>query len=109
MTILLPDRSQRELVYCRISSSVDSTINSLFESYAQMNVNKRLPGVSTLHIGRYASTNDYIPGLSENILEFKIDPFINLPMFAERFITRKGYIVQDGKQIALVRVDLGKQ
>jgi hypothetical protein len=30
---------QRKLVYCRITSSVDSTINGLFESYMHMNVN----------------------------------------------------------------------
>jgi hypothetical protein len=102
------DHSQRELVYCRISSSIDSTVNSLFESYAQMNVCKSGLQDYQPFISRYASTDDYIPGLTENRLEFKIDPYVNLPMFAERFITRKGYIVQDDKQIAIVKVDLDK-
>ena len=59
-------------------------------------------------ISRYASTRDYIPGLSENILEFKIDPFISLPMFIEHYISRSGYFVQDSSMIALVEVDFGE-
>jgi hypothetical protein len=103
-----PDPSQRELVYYRITSSVDSTINSLFESYAHMNVNKySLQGYQS-DIVRYASTRDYIPGLAENRLEFKIDPFINLPMFIEGYINRIGFFDQDGNQIALVGVNLGE-
>ena len=35
-----PDPLQRKLIYCKIGSSVDKSINSLFESYMQMNVNK---------------------------------------------------------------------
>ncbi len=100
--------SQRDLVYCRISSSIDSTVNSLFESYAQMKVSKSGLQDYQPSISRYASTVDYIPGLTGNRLEFNIDPYINLPIFAERFITRKSYIVQDGKQIAIVKVDLNK-
>jgi hypothetical protein len=102
------DHSQRELVYCRISSSIDSTVNSLFESYAQMNVCKSSLQDFQPLISRYASTRDYIPGFSENILEFKIDPFISLPMFIEHYIIRSGYFVQDSSQIALVGVDLGE-
>jgi hypothetical protein len=102
-----PDPVQRKLIYCKISSSVDKSINSLFESYMQMNVNKYVLQGKQTDIVRYASARDYIPGLSENILEFKIDPFISLPMFIEHYISRSGYFVQDGSQIALVGVDLG--
>ena len=102
------DHSQRKLVYCRIRSSVDSTINSLFESYAQMNVCNRSFQDYLPYISRYASTDDNIPGLTGNSLEFKIDPYVNLPMMAEQFITRKGYIMQDSNQIAMVKVDLDK-
>jgi hypothetical protein len=102
------DHYQRELVYCRISSSIDSTVNSFFESYAQMNVcRSSLQDYQPL-VSRYASTDDYISGLTENRLEFKIDPYVNLPIFAEQFITQKGYIMQDGKQIAKLKVDLDK-
>jgi hypothetical protein len=102
------DHSKRELVYCRISSSIDSTVNSLFESYAQMNVCKSGLQDYQPRISRYASSDDYIPGLTGNRLEFKIDPYVNLPIMVERFITRKGYIMQDSNQIAMVRVDLDK-
>lgn len=102
------DRSQRKLVWCRISSSVDSAVNSLFESYAQMNVcNSGLRDYQP-YVSRYASTDDNIPGLPGNRLDFKIDPYVNLPIMAERFITRKGYIMQDSNQVAMVRVDLDK-
>lgn len=102
------DHSQMELVYYRISSSIDSTVNSLFESFAQMNVSKC--GLQDYQgcISRYASTNNYIPGLTGNRLEFNVDPYINLPMFIERYITRKAYIMQDGNQIAMIKVDLDK-
>jgi len=102
------DHSQRELVYCRITSSIDSTVNSLFESYAQMNSGRNALNDYQSSISRYATTADYIPGLTGNRLECKIDPYINLPIMPEQFITRKGYILQDNKQIALVRVDLDK-
>ena len=102
------DHSQRELVYCRISSSIDSTVNSLFESYAQMNAGRNGLNDYQPSISRYASGDDYIPGLTGNRVEFKIDPYVNLPIMVERFITRKGYIVQEGKQIAMIKVDLDK-
>ena len=102
------DRSEMELVYCRISSSIDSTINCLFESYAQMHVSRSGLIHYKPRISRYASTNDYIPGLTGNRLEFNVDPYVNLPFFAERYITRKGYIMLDGNQIAVVKVELGK-
>jgi CarboxypepD_reg-like domain len=102
------NHSQRGLVYSRISSSVDSTVNSLFDSYAQMNV----CGSGLLDyqpvISRYAVSDDHIPGLSGNRLDFKIDPYVNLPIMAERLISQKGYIIQDSNQIAMVRVDLDK-
>jgi hypothetical protein len=102
------DRSQRELVYCHITSSVGSTINSLFESYAHMNVNKySLQGYQS-DISRFASTGEKIPGLTENRLEFKIDPFINLPIFIEGYIRKKGFFEQNGSQIALIEVNLGE-
>jgi hypothetical protein len=106
--IKLQDHSQRKLVYCRIRSSVDSTINSLFEGYAQMNVCNNGFQDYLPYVSRYASSDDNIPGLTGNILEFKIDPYVNLPLMAEQFITRKGYILQDGKQVAMVRVDLNE-
>ena len=73
-----------------------------------MNVSKRgfqdyQPGIS-----RYASRDEKIPGLSGNRLEFKIDPWVNLPIMSERFITAKGYIIDNRNQIAVVRVDLDK-
>jgi hypothetical protein len=102
------DHLQRELVYCRITSSIDSTVNSLFESYAQLNAGRSGLNDYQPSISRYASTGDYIPGLTGNRLEFKIDPYVNLPMMAEQFITRKGYLMQDSNQIAMVRVDLNK-
>jgi hypothetical protein len=103
-----PDPVQRKLIYCKISSTVDKSINSLYESYMLMNVNKYVLQEEQTRIGRYASTRDYIPGLSENKLEFKIDPFISLPMFINQYIYRVGYFVQDGSQIALVGIDLGE-
>jgi hypothetical protein len=102
------NHSQSELVYCRITSSIDSTVNSLFESYAQMNAGRNGLNDYQPSISRYASTGDYIPGLAGNRLEFKIDPYVNLPIMVERFITRKGYIMQDSNQIVIVRVDLDK-
>ena len=103
-----PDPLQMKLVYCRITSSVDSTITSLFERYAHMNINKYALRGEQSDIARYASTKDYIPGLSGNLLEFKIDPFINLPMFIEGYITRRGFYEQNGSQIAIVGIDLGE-
>jgi hypothetical protein len=102
------DPSQRELVYCKITSSIDSTINNFFESYAQMNVGTNGLNDYQPSISRYASTGDYIPGLAGNRLECIIDPYVNLPIMVEQFITRKGYIMQDNRQIAVVRVDLDK-
>ncbi|MGD0756289.1 MAG: hypothetical protein ABR927_14650 [Bacteroidales bacterium] len=101
------DPSQRELVYCRITSSVNSTITSLFERYAHMNVNKYSLQGDQSDIARYVSTRDNIPGLTENSLEFKIDPFINLPMFIEGYINRMGFFEQNGSLIAVVGVNLG--
>jgi len=101
------DHSQMKLVYYRFSASIDSTVNSLFESYAQMNVSKSGFQNYQPYISRYALTNN-IPGLTGNKLDFNIDPYVNLPIFAERFITRKGYFSNKGKQIAMVTVELGK-
>jgi hypothetical protein len=103
-----PDPIQKKLLYCKIISSVDNSINSLYESYMLMNVNKYILREQQTKIGRYASIKDYIPGLSENKLEFKIDPFISLPMFIKQYIYRSGYFVQDDNQIALVGIDLGE-
>ena len=103
-----PDPLQRKLIYCRIASSADTAVNSFFESYLHMNVNKyELQGEQT-DIARYALTEKFIPGLSENRLEFKIDPYINLPIFIESYIKKRGLFVQNGSQIALVEVDLGE-
>jgi hypothetical protein len=102
------DHSQRELVYCRITSSVDSTITSFFERYAHMNVNKYVLQGDQSDMARYAATEGYSPGLTENSLEFKIDPFINLPMFIEGYINRMGFFEQNGSQIAVVGVNLGE-
>ena len=98
--------SQRELVYCRINSSVDSKITSFFERYAHMNVNKYALQGDQSNITRYASTEGSSPGLIENSLEFKIDPFINLPMFIEGYINRMGFFEQNGSLIAMVGVNL---
>jgi hypothetical protein len=102
------DHSERGLVYCRITSSIDSAVESLFESYAQMNISRGGLRDYQPRISRYASSGDNIPGLTGNRLEFIIDPYINLPMMAERFITGKKYIMQDSNQVAIVKVDLGK-
>src|ERR1035437_2964394 len=103
-----PDPIQGKLVYCSITSSVDSTVNSLFESYMHMNVNKYLLQYEQSDLSRYASTSEYIPGLSENRLEFKVDPFINLPMFIENYITRRGFFDENGRHIAFVEVNMGE-
>ena len=100
------DEPQRKLVYFRMTSSVDTTLNSLFESYAHMNVSgysidRREPDIS-----RYAATNEYIPGLWEESPEFKIDPFINLPIFVEQYISGKRIILQDGKKLVMIRVNV---
>jgi hypothetical protein len=100
------DPLQRELVYYRISTSVNSEITSLFENYAHKNVNKYVLQGDQSDIARYVSTRDNIPGLTENSLEFKIDPFINLPMFIEGYINRMGFFEQNGNQIAVVGVNL---
>ena len=96
-----PDRSQREHVYCRITSSADSTMNSLFESYSQMNVNEYYLQGYQSDVARFASTINSIPWITGNMLEFKIEPFIRLPFFAERFINRKGFFEQDGNRTEL--------
>jgi hypothetical protein len=100
------DHPQRKLIYCSITTTVDSTINSLFESYAHMNVNKNALQEYQADLARNASTRDYIPGLTENRLELKIDPFINLPMFIEGYINRMGFFDQNGCLIAVVGVNL---
>ena len=100
------DPLQRELVYCRFSTSVNSEITSLFENYAHKNVNKYVLQGDQSDIARYASTNDYIPGLTQNSLEFKIDPFFNLPIFVESYINRMGFFEQNGSLIAVVGVNL---
>jgi hypothetical protein len=102
------DPLQEKLVYCSITSSVDSTINSLFESYMYMNVNKYLLQYKQSDLSRYASTSAYIQGLSENRLEFKVDPFINLPMFIENYITRRGFFDENGRHIVFVEVYMGE-
>ncbi len=102
------DKSQRKLVYCSITSAVDSTARSLFESYAHMNINKYTLQIAHPDISRYVTSDEYVPGLSEGKLYFNIDPYINLPIFPEKYITLKRYLVQDGKQIAMVRFDMGK-
>ena len=101
-----PDPLQKKLVYCRITSSVDSTINSLFESYVRMNVNKYVLQKDQSDIARYASTEVHVPGLSQNSLDFKIDPLFNLPMFIESYITRRGFFEQNGTSIALIEIGL---
>jgi hypothetical protein len=100
------DNPQRKLVYCFISSAVDSTVKSFFESYAKMKVCK--DGLQNYQpcVSRYASTDDNIPGLTGISLEFKTDQWVNLPIMAERFITRKGIIMDDNNQIAMIRIDL---
>jgi hypothetical protein len=103
----VPDDQQRELVYCRFTTTADSTITSFFESYAHMNVNKYALQEYQSGLARFASTRDYIPGLTENSFEFKIDPFINLPMFIEGYINRMGFLKQNGSLIAVVGVNLG--
>lgn len=102
------DLTQRELVYCRITSSVDSTMNSLFESFSQMNVNQYYINGYQGEIARFGSTNNPIPGISGNMLGFKIDPFIRLPFIVERYISSKGSFEQDKNLIALVQVGLGE-
>jgi hypothetical protein len=102
------DPLQRKLFYCSITSFVDSTINSIFESYIQMNLNKYLLQYEQSDISRYASTSEYVPGLSENRLEFKVDPFINLPMFIENYISRSGFFDENGSHIAFVEINMGE-
>lgn len=99
---------ERKLVYCRTVSSIDSTPITLFEGYAQMSVNKFSVQEGESWISRYVSDKEFIPGLSENKLEFEMNPFINLPMFIERFMGRRGYVVQNGNMIAVINVDLKK-
>jgi len=101
-----PDPSQKKLVYCRITTSVDSTINRIFESYAHINVNKYAIQQAPSDVARYGATNANIPGLSENTLDFKMYPFLNLPMFIERYITKRGFFEQNGARIALVEISL---
>src|ERR1035437_6205308 len=73
-----------------------------------MNVNKYLLQYEQSDLSRYASTSEYIPGLSENRLEFKVDPFINLPLFIENCITRRGFFDENGRHIAFVEVNMGE-
>ncbi len=101
-----PDPLQKKLVYCRITSSVDSTINSLFESYVRMNVNKYVLQKDQSDIARYASNEVHVTGLSQNSLDFKIDPLFNLPMFIESYITRRGFFEQNDSPIALIEIGL---
>lgn len=102
------DKSQRKLIYCSITSSVDSNLNELFESYSHMKVHNNGLQDYQPDISRYASQNEPVPGLSENRLEFKIDPFINLPIFAGQYFSHRGFFAQDGNQIAVITVDLGE-
>lgn len=102
-----PDLAQKELVYCRMVSMADSTPESFYESYSYMNVNKySLKGYQSA-ASRYATTGKVIPGIQGNILEFKIDPFIKLPFFVERYINRTGSFDQNGNRIEVVGFDMG--
>jgi hypothetical protein len=103
----LQDNSVRKLVYCHISSTADSRVNSLFESYAQMEIGRNGLNDYEPSISRYTSDGE-ISGLTGNKLEFNIYPYISLPIMAERVITRKGYIMQDNNQIAMLTIDLDK-
>ena len=99
--------TERKLVFCHISVSVDSTVRSLFESYAPMNVNRYTIRISHPDLSRYAVEDEYIPGLSEDRLYFNVDPYINLPIFPEKYITLKKFLVKDGQKIVVVRTDIG--
>lgn len=102
------ERSTGELVYCRITSSVDSTINTLFESYAQMNINANSLGDYQSRVARYVPAGERIPGISGNRLSFSIDPYIRIPfMSLERYVKNRGSFEQDGKNIAIVSIVSG--
>lgn len=103
---LSAENNQEKLVHCRIITLLDSTMNSFFESYMLMDATKSEFKLSESGISRYSSINKPIPGLSENKLEFETDPFINLPMFIEKYIGKRGYLKDNNKLIAVINVNL---
>jgi hypothetical protein len=98
--------SRREMVYSRIAISKDTAVTSFFESYSEMETG--ITGFRSCHplLSRYASSDEFIPGLTGNDPEFTTERFFSMPILPERYITRKGYFVMDGKQVAIVKVDL---
>ncbi len=102
------DPPERKLVYRYITSSVDAGIKSFYESYSYMNVNKYSLRENQSGISRYASTNESIAGLPENRLEFKTDPYVNLPLFIERTVTQRGYFMLNGNRVDVLTIDLGE-
>jgi len=98
--------SDRDLVFCHMSTLVDTSTLSIFDSYFMMRVNKYTFRVSHPEIARYAKPVSNFPWLSDYSFSFNVDPYINLPLFPEKYITLKKYLFQDGKKIAVVRIDL---
>lgn len=104
----LSDLSRQGLVYCRNTSSVDSSLCSLLESYAQMNVSRySLQGYKS-EIARFASTDNSVRGIAGNQPEFIITPFIKIPFFVDRQIRHTGFFDQDGVRIVSVGFDFGE-
>ena len=102
-----PVNAKEEMVYYNITSASDTSFNSLFEGYSHMRVSMHGFLDYQPDISRYATEAEYIPGLSQTMLEIRTDPFLALPMFVEKYFRRTGYFVQDGKRIAMVKIDLG--
>jgi hypothetical protein len=101
------DPPERKLVYRYITSSVDAVVKSFYEGYSYMNVNKHSLSENQSGISRYASTNESIAGLPDDRLEFKTDPYVNLPLFIERSVTQRGYFMMNGSQVYVLTIDLG--
>jgi hypothetical protein len=105
-----PDPLKKDIVYCRISVSIDSVTDSFFESYAHMNIpHYSLKGYKS-DVARFVSTGKIIPGISPNKLEYSIDPLIKIPSLTViwQYINKMRVFEQDGNRIVLIGLTLGE-
>src|SRR5690606_31453792 len=75
----ISDTDEKELVYTRISSSVDTTLASYFEGYAQANISSAAIRNYRSEVARFASSGERVPGISANKLEYNIERSIWIP------------------------------
>lgn len=105
-TTSVPDPFRRNLVYCCISSSVDSVTNSFFESYAQMNIPRYSLRGYKPEIARYAQSDKLARGISPNRMEYSIDHLVNYSPYMDlvKYEKKMGFFEQEGQRIVMIRL-----